>query len=89
MAHRTPPSTPTPDLFELWRAATLLAQQLDEILLTIEFESFDFVLMGRARRWQHKVVRALAGRLASGRAIAKASALAEPHRASDKVIKAA
>jgi hypothetical protein len=90
--HRTPlPANPTPapDMLGLWRAASALAQQLDEMLLATPDESSDFAVWGRARRLQHKVVRVLAGRLlTSGRAInAKAGALAESRRASDDVIR--
>jgi len=80
--HRTPPPadpTPTaPDLLRLWRDASALAQQLDEALLVIGPETADFLIVGRARRWQHKTARLLAGRLqlASGRA----GALAESRR---------
>jgi hypothetical protein len=85
--------TPPPaDIFKLWREASALAQALDEALLMVEPEAFDFVVLGRARRWQHKTARLLAGRLqmASGRAInAKAGALAESRRASDEVTPAA
>ena len=86
--HRTPlpaDPTPAPDILRLWRDASALAQQLDEALLMIGPETADFLIVGRARRWQHKVARLLTGRLqlASGRAInAKAGALAESRRAS-------
>ena len=89
--HRTPlpvDPTPAPDMLRLWRDASALAQQLDEMLLATPDESSDFAVWGRARRLQHKVVRVLAGRLlTSGRAIAKAGALAESRHASDEVIR--
>jgi hypothetical protein len=69
--------TPPPaDIFKLWREASALAQSFDEAVLATPSESFDFVVLARARRWQHKTARLLAGRLqlASGRAIASESA---------------
>ena len=67
------PVDPTPalDMLRLWRDASALAQQLDEALLVIGPQTADFLIVGRARRWQHKTARLLAGRLqlASGRAV--------------------
>jgi hypothetical protein len=56
--HKTSPPadpTPAPDIFRLWRDAATLAQQLDEALLMIRPETADFLTLGRARRWSHKV----------------------------------
>jgi hypothetical protein len=82
--HPTPPPadlTPAADLLRLWREALKLAQEFDEVLLVTPSESFDFVVLGRARRHLHKAARVLGGRLQvgpSGRAIAQAGAPDRP-----------
>jgi hypothetical protein len=76
----------------LWRDASALAQAFDEAVLVTPSESFDFVVLARARRHLHKAAGVLGGRLQvgpSGRAIAKAGALAESRRASDEMTPAA
>jgi hypothetical protein len=50
-------------MLRLWREASALAQEFDEALLATAPEGIDFMVLARARRWQHKVARLLAGRL--------------------------
>jgi hypothetical protein len=66
MLHLPPPAAdprPVTDMLRLWREASALAQEFDEALLATAPEGIDFMVLGRARRWQHKVARLLAGRL--------------------------